>query len=179
MRKIRLIIVLIFIVKSFFAQDKGECISGNCENGKGVYKTWMGYTYTGYFKNGKYNGPGFYDMLEGNYYEGSFKDGKFDGYGVRVSSADACGMISYIGFWKNGRYHGFGVETFKWKTYTGVYNECSRNGEFKVVEFDAVKKMVYIKTGTFVKDSEEGEFKVVDSNGKHYTENYIHSIKQK
>jgi len=39
--------------------------------------------------------------------------------------------------------------------------------------------MVYIKTGMFVKDSEEGEFKVVNSNGKHYTENYIHSIKQK
>ena len=179
MRKITLIILLVFIVKSFFAQDKGECISGDCENGKGVYKTWMGYTYTGYFENSKYNGFGFYDMLKGNYYQGNFKNGKFDGYGARVSSADACGMISYIGFWKNGMCHGFGVETFKWKTYTGVYNECSRNGEFKVVEFDAVKKMVYIKTGTFVKDSEEGEFKVVDSNGKHYTENYINSIKQK
>ena len=54
-----------------------------------------------------------------------------------------------------------------------------KNGVFKVVEFDEIKKMVYIKTGAFVKDSEEGEFKVVDSNGKHYTENYIHSIKQK
>ena len=179
MRKITLIILLVFIVKSFFAQDKGECISGNCENGKGVYKTWAGDIYTGYFENGKYNGFGFYDMLEGDYYQGNFKDGKFDGYGVRVFSANSCGAISYMGFWKNGSRHGFGVETSKWDTYTGVYDNSYKNGEFKIVEFDAGKKMVYLKTGMFVKSKQEGEFKIVDSNGKHYTENYINSVKQK
>ena len=40
-----------------------------------------------------------------------------------------------------------------------------------------LKKMVYIKTVTFFENKEEGDFKVVDSNGKHYTENYIHTIK--
>jgi len=179
MKKITLIILLVFIVKSFFAQNKGECISGDCENGRGVYKTWSGYTYTGYFENGKYNGFGFYNMLEGHYYEGNFKDGKFDGYGVRVYNANSCGEISYIGFWKNGLKNGFGVETNRWKTYTGIYDNCDKNGLFKIVEFDIEKKIVYLKTGTFVKNREEGEFKVVNSNGKHYTENYINSIKQK
>jgi hypothetical protein len=38
--------------------EKWGCLSGNCDNGDGVYRTSIGFTYSGNFKFGRLNGPG-------------------------------------------------------------------------------------------------------------------------
>lgn len=57
-----------------------QCISGDCENGKGKYD--YGYAvYEGQFKSGKANGQGTMDYGGGEKFVGNFKDGQEDGDG--------------------------------------------------------------------------------------------------
>lgn len=79
-----------------------ECISGDCQNGYGVYTD------------------------EKYHYEGNFKDGKRDGQG---KNTDAWGNV-YDGNWSNDKYSGFG--TFKWKSgekYEGNWENGKQEGQ--------------------------------------------------
>lgn len=120
----KLIFSSLFLLLTLFvySQDRGECISGNCQDGHGVYKTIYGHTYTGEFKNGKYDGQGYLDMLEGMWYRGSFKNGLKDGYGVLQFGPLSAGFERFEGEWKNGKMNGYGKQTYKCKqSVEGIY----------------------------------------------------------
>jgi hypothetical protein len=57
------------------------CISGDCNNGYGIYTWNTGERYEGYFQNGMRNGQGTNIFPSGSKYEGLWKDDKKDGYG--------------------------------------------------------------------------------------------------
>ena len=57
-------------------QNLSQCISGDCENGFGVYNYSNGDRYEGLFKNGKWNGKGKYYYKNGDIYEGKWLDGE-------------------------------------------------------------------------------------------------------
>jgi hypothetical protein len=57
-------------------QLSAECISGNCENGNGIYQYLNGSQYDGYWENGKRNGIGSFYDAGGMEYHGNFKDDK-------------------------------------------------------------------------------------------------------
>jgi hypothetical protein len=62
---------------------EGECIDGDCVNGKGKIKYKDGSTYEGPFKNGKPNGTGGITTLtNGDEIRIKMVDGKYNGYGV-------------------------------------------------------------------------------------------------
>ena len=70
-----------------FSQAKSECISGDCENGYGVYfwgddTDWAGDKYYGYWKNGYMHGEGTYYFSSGSIYEGSWVNNKKHGQGT-------------------------------------------------------------------------------------------------
>ena len=50
--------IILFIFFPFTLLAQGNCISGDCENGKGYWKDKSGYTYDGDFKDGKITGYG-------------------------------------------------------------------------------------------------------------------------
>ena len=72
-------------------------ISGDCENGYGVYSWADGNKYEGEFLCGKENGQGTLYYSNGNKYVGSWKDGNIDGYGTYYLGD----VISFKGEYKN------------------------------------------------------------------------------
>ena len=77
-----------------------RCLSGDCENGYGVYQQADGRRYQGPFKNGKPNGTGVYFFENGERYEGQMKDGDLHGKGALYFPD---GRI-VRGFWQTGKY---------------------------------------------------------------------------
>ena len=77
MKKIILTItVLATLTTSVFA----ECLSGNCNNGYGLYEYNGGDLYEGYFKDGERNGYGTYLLNQsGDIAEGTWVNGAFQG----------------------------------------------------------------------------------------------------
>ncbi|MBL0065351.1 MAG: hypothetical protein IPP38_10050 [Bacteroidetes bacterium] len=61
---------------------KVGCINGDCQNGRGIYRTSAGNIYTGPFVNGKYQGKGKMNYRDGDVYEDDFANGKMHGHGV-------------------------------------------------------------------------------------------------
>jgi len=82
----------------------GQCISGNCENGVGIF----------YFtESTKWVGDEFGEkpyVIEASKYIGQWKNGKRDGIGTSISYSEI-GIISdiYIGEWKDDRKDGKGT----------------------------------------------------------------------
>jgi hypothetical protein len=67
MKMVLLIIVSFFWSFNVMAQKVGECISGNCENGKGTKQLEKGDRYIGEFKNGVMDGIGKIVSKKGEY----------------------------------------------------------------------------------------------------------------
>ena len=65
-----------------FDSSKEGCVSGDCQNGSGVYIKENGDRYEGEFVNGTLHGKGKVFWTDGNRYEGDFANGKLDGQGV-------------------------------------------------------------------------------------------------
>jgi clan AA aspartic protease (TIGR02281 family) len=110
---------------------KSQCISGDCQNGNGVYLYQDKSRYEGEFKNGDptgkgkifyasgaifegsvsaglKNGFGKYRFSSNDYYEGNFKNDKLDGQGKYVTA----GGDIYEGQFKNDKLNGKGTITF-------------------------------------------------------------------
>ncbi len=97
------ILVISFSLLLFFSCNNGDkCLSGDCENGKGIYAYSNGDRYDGEFTFGKKHGNGTYVWKDGSKYDGEWKIDKENGYGTYTSIS---GEISK-GLFKNGEFIG-------------------------------------------------------------------------
>ncbi len=64
------------------SQISAQCISGDCDNGHGVFRSPNGDRYEGLFRDGKREGRGIINYANGDRYEGDFKAGKRQGFGT-------------------------------------------------------------------------------------------------
>jgi hypothetical protein len=112
MKTILLFISVFIFSISLFSQQKTGCISGDCENGKGVFQFPNGDKYEGDFESSHLKGYGTYTDSRGNIYIGYFKDDKFNGVG-KFTRTDG---TKYIGEFLNGKRNGLGTQWYS-ETY--------------------------------------------------------------
>jgi hypothetical protein len=182
----KLATLLLFIIPfASNAQIKAECISGNCVNGKGIYKfangaeydgdfadslmsgfgviVWQNKDkYLGDFKAGIRTGKGKYYYANGNIYEGDFKDNIFEGKGTLLYNDGS----KYIGDWKSNQRNGKGWLEFK-NNYVCegdfVNNLLDGKGTMEWVEGSKLKGNKYI--GEYKKGQRNGKGKYIYANG--------------
>jgi len=103
----------------------GQCISGDCENGYGVYTWPNGNKYVGEFKDAKINGQGTFTWANGDKYVGEFKDGKH-GQGTFTWTSGN----KYIGEYKDGKQNGLGTYTYgEGDEYVGQWKDDKKSGQ--------------------------------------------------
>ena len=110
-----------------------SCISGDCQNGYGVWVYDTGDKYAGYFKDGYRDGEGTYLYTDGEKYVGHFEGNKRNGYGTYNWITGAM----YEGNWKDGNQDGYGYYTsvdgkkeygyYENGKYIGTSNTSSNN----------------------------------------------------
>lgn len=104
----------------------GECIEGDCQNGKGTKVYPDGTKYTGGFKNGSRSGQGIYTYSDGGNYTGEWSENLRHGKGTDTF---ANGVI-YEGEWAFDKRHGQGTLTMPdLGTYVGEWKEGKKNGQ--------------------------------------------------
>lgn len=127
----------------------GQCVAGNCRQGKGTYLFKDGSTYGGSFKNYLPEGYGAIKYKNGNSYSGYWHQGKKHGRGQMtfknrnvytgefvLDKMQGNGTMvfangeRYEGNWFNNRAHGSGLWTFATgETYQGTFQSGYRHGE--------------------------------------------------
>ena len=133
------------------------CISGNCQDGKGIYAYPDGSKYDGWFINNKPNGSGTFYYFNGDKYVGEF----------RVGQPHGGGSMFYIngntleGQWQDGEYLG-NINSNRNQNNSCLSGNCI-NGQGTYIFDDGSKY-----TGSFQDGLPEGEGKVVYSNGEIY-----------
>ena len=112
---------LIFLPFAF-----GDCIEGDCKNGRGTFTGTDGTKYIGDFKDGKFNGQGTFTEANGNRYVGGVKDGLSHGQGTRTWHDGT----KYVGEFKNGKMNGQGTVTWvDGGRYVGEFKDSQANGQ--------------------------------------------------
>jgi|GEM_PF-2744158 len=91
--------------KESVASAKTGCVSGDCQNGTGVYSFVEGHLYKGAFKNGAFNGYGVYSFKTGDLYAGQFLNNKFHGKGKYTH----LNGVLEDGIWTDNQFTGNGV----------------------------------------------------------------------
>ncbi len=129
------------------------CISGDCNDGYGVYTWQSGEKYVGNWKNNKRNGQGTNTWADGWIHEGEWKDDKRHGYGVQTSPE---GEIKK-GFWENGTYTGQNIAK------SGCISGDCQNGFGTYVQQNGDK---YV--GTFKLGKYEGQGTYTFAEGHEY-----------
>jgi hypothetical protein len=135
MKNINLLLMLIFslFTKIALAQDivmlPGQCTSGNCHDGYGVFLYNNGLKYDGYWKDGCWDGQGTLiygsGKWEGDKYVGHYERCNRQGYGVYYYSNGN----RYEGQWGNNKTNGYGVYYFAdGGRYEGQWLDDKRNG---------------------------------------------------
>lgn len=110
--KFRIMLFCVLISTYTISQNKSGCISGDCNNGKGVFIFPNGDKYEGDFENQLLKGFGVYTDVYGNVYTGKFSGNKFNGVGTFVKTDGT----KYIGEFLNGKRHGLGIQWYS-QTY--------------------------------------------------------------
>ena len=127
MKKTIATILLFILVTTLSLAQENTCISGDCENGYGVYKLINGDKYEGNWKDNKWNGEGTLYRADGTKkYEGNFKDGLFNGEGTLYYPNGA----KYVGNFKDDLYNGEGTLYFaNGDKYIGNFKDDLYNGK--------------------------------------------------
>ena len=94
MRKILIFISFIFLIQNAEAQ----CLSGNCKDGKGIFKYPSGAKYTGDFRTGEIHGMGLCVYSDGSRYEGQWASRYPEGKGTKTLKDGS----KLTGTWKKG-----------------------------------------------------------------------------
>jgi hypothetical protein len=115
-----------------------QCVSGDCENGKGKFTFKNGDTYSGQFVNGKRQGIGEIAFSNGATFIGEFNLGYPQGRGILTYSNGS----KYLGFFDKGLRSGFGVKY----TQEGEVERCGLWKEGKLL-FDREEVYVLRKIG--------------------------------
>ncbi len=84
------------------------CVSGDCQNGKGIYILNNGEKYEGQMKNGVRSGKGTYYFNSGERYKGNWENNKRNGFGTNYYPD---GEI-FKGNWKDDKRNGYGKYTY-------------------------------------------------------------------
>jgi hypothetical protein len=75
--KTKLLIMALMVMLIGAGEAFAQCVSGDCQSGRGVFKEQNGSVYEGPFVNGKFEGQGEYRNTDGSKYVGEFKAGMF------------------------------------------------------------------------------------------------------
>ncbi len=136
------------------------CVSGNCENGQGVFRTSAGNLYEGTFDRSKFQGTGKMTYREGHVYEGEFHAGKMHGKGKYLSVDGQ----SYVGSFENGKMHGEGeLQYVSGNRYSGSFQNNLKSGKGTFWFNDSSRY-----EGTFAFDKMDGRGIWHYSNGDRY-----------
>ncbi|MEM1324041.1 MAG: caspase family protein [Bacteroidota bacterium] len=133
------------------------CISGDCENGEGVFAYADGSKYEGQFRGGMLNGWGTWYFTNGDKYIGNFKDNYLHGRGTIYPASGE----KIIGEWVNGEYIGDGQAELGRE---GCIKGDCENGKGTYVYKDAAAKYV----GTFTNGLPNGKGICYYANGERY-----------
>jgi len=132
------------------------CLSGNCDNGKGILAYPEGSRYEGQFRNRLPDGYGTFYYANGNQYSGSFRKGNRHGRGTLIRNDGA--VLS--GEWRFGEY----IESGETKTsLLGCVSGNCMNGYGTYLYKDGNKY-----TGTFRNGYPDGYGTVEYQNGNRY-----------
>ncbi|NUO01681.1 MAG: hypothetical protein HUU01_13830, partial [Saprospiraceae bacterium] len=97
MKQILLVPILIL---SMIHLAKAQCLSGNCQNGNGVFLLASGDRYIGQFRDGKIQGTGSCFYTDGSRYQGEWEEGLPNGKGTRVARDGS----RQEGEWRKGKF---------------------------------------------------------------------------
>jgi hypothetical protein len=123
----KLLLLLMIVPMIGLGQETG-CISGDCENGYGIWVLPNGNRYVGEFKDGMANGHGTYTFGEGpnkgNIYNGKFKDNTRCGQGTMIWANGA----KYVGEWIDSERYGQGTMIYEdGAKYVGEWRDTKDN----------------------------------------------------
>ena len=129
----RLLLLLAVVSGAAAGQPTGEekwagsCVSGDCENGHGVWAaTAGGQAYEGEWRSGLRHGRGVATSADGSRFSGIFAHGVRHGHGVETDAAD--GSV-YDGAWREGLRHGPGAIDYPdGSRYDGAFEHGRKHG---------------------------------------------------
>lgn len=184
-----ILFIVIFLSPSI---ANSQCISGDCENGKGIYvypdKTkadcfWKngkpegqcnifyssGASYVGQMTQGRRNGIGKYTYPSGSFEEGKYINDSLIGF-VTINYADGS---KYIGNWSNGKKNGNGKYTqSNGYSEEGNYYNDSLSGNVTITYSNGDKYVGFAKNA-----AKEGKGVYYFSSGDKFEGNYKNNLR--
>ncbi len=178
------LVVVFFGASLGYAQNKGKCLSGNCQNGQGVFLDSLGRRFEGRFRDGLPDGKVLFTSASGFQLEARFDYGTFrDSFyvaqksdGTRYEGPMVRGLLRGKGklTWKNGDVYegefdndsiwGYGVYRYAdGKIYEGEFigGRWHGNGKLKLPNGDSY-------TGGFSQNLFDGQGEYKWKNGSQY-----------
>jgi hypothetical protein len=142
-------------------KNKYGCISGNCDNGYGVYHWKTGEKYAGNWKNKQRSGKGTNTWKSGAKYTGNWSNNMQNGYGKYTFANGR----AQEGFFKNGKFVGKKVNK------SGCVSGNCNNGYGSYVMANGDKY-----TGTFSNKKFKGQGTYVMANGNKYSGEFLNNM---